>query len=91
VEETNRYYHQYLDTLDKGRSQLPDVTVQEMCLFWAITVQMGHDQRDTVKDYWSTQEHTSQPITETLWNETDSIKYLDIHILVNEPDKTDEN
>jgi hypothetical protein len=31
VEETNGYHKQYLDTLDKGRSPLPDVTVQEMC------------------------------------------------------------
>jgi len=36
VEETNRYHHQYLDTLDKGQSLLPDVTVQEMCLFLAV-------------------------------------------------------
>jgi len=36
VEETNRYHHQYLVTLDKGQSLLPDVTVQEMCLFLAI-------------------------------------------------------
>jgi hypothetical protein len=38
MEETNRYYHQYLDTLDEERSPLPDVTVQEMCLFVAIIV-----------------------------------------------------
>jgi len=36
VEETNRCHHQYLDTLDKGESPLPDVTLQEMCLFVAI-------------------------------------------------------
>jgi len=36
MEETNRYRHQYLDTLDKGQSPLSDVTVQEMCLFLAI-------------------------------------------------------
>jgi hypothetical protein len=41
VEETNRYYHRYLDTLDKGQSQLPDVTVQEMCLFWAFLCRWG--------------------------------------------------
>ena len=41
----NRHYHQYLDTLDEERSPLPDVTVQEMCLFLAIIVQMGHNQR----------------------------------------------
>jgi hypothetical protein len=53
VEETNRYYHPYLDTLDEGRSPLPDVTKQEMYLFLSITVQMGHDQRERLKDYWS--------------------------------------
>ena len=52
VEETNRYYHQYLDALDEGQSSLPEMTVQEMCLFLAINLQMGHDQRDTLSDYW---------------------------------------
>jgi len=52
VEETNRYYHQYLDALDGGQSSLPDMTVQEMGLFLAVTLQMGHDQRDTLSDYW---------------------------------------
>jgi hypothetical protein len=37
-------------------SPLPDMTVQEMYLFLAIVVQMGHDQRDVLKDYWSTLE-----------------------------------
>jgi hypothetical protein len=41
VEETNRYYHQYLPTLDDGPSPLHDVTESEM--FLVITVQMGHD------------------------------------------------
>jgi hypothetical protein len=52
VEETNRYYRQYLDTLDEEWSPLPEVTVQEMCLFAAIVVQMGHNQRGKLKDYW---------------------------------------
>ena len=52
VEETNRYYHQYLDALDEGHSSLPGITVQEMCLFLAITLQIGHDQRDMLSDYW---------------------------------------
>jgi hypothetical protein len=56
LEETNRYYHQYLDTLDEGWSPLTHVTVQEICLFLAIIVQMGHDLRDMLKDYWSTLE-----------------------------------
>jgi hypothetical protein len=44
VEETNRYYHQYLDALYEGCSSLPDVTIKEMYLFLSIIVQMGHDQ-----------------------------------------------
>jgi hypothetical protein len=55
VEETSRYYHQYLDTLD-GQSTLPGMTVQEICLFLAIIVQMGHDQMETLEDYWLTLE-----------------------------------
>jgi hypothetical protein len=54
LEETNRYYHQYWDTLDEGRSPLHEMTVQDMCLFLAIILQMGHNQRDMLKDYWST-------------------------------------
>ena len=56
VDETNRYYHQYLDALVEGQYPLPDMTVQEMCLFLAITLQTGHDQRDTLSDYWLTLE-----------------------------------
>jgi len=32
------------------------VTVQEMCLFLAIIVWIGHDPKGTLKDYWSTLE-----------------------------------
>jgi hypothetical protein len=56
VEETNRYYHQNLDMLDEGCSPLPDLTVQDMYLFLAIIVQVGHDQREMLKGYWSTTE-----------------------------------
>jgi hypothetical protein len=36
VAETNKYYNQYLDTLDNdgGHLQLPDTTVQEMYIFF---------------------------------------------------------
>jgi hypothetical protein len=46
VEETNRYYHQYLDRLEIGPSPWPDVTDSEMFLFIGIIIQMGHDIRD---------------------------------------------
>jgi hypothetical protein len=32
------------------------MTVQKMCLFLAIILQMVHDQRDMLKDCWSTLE-----------------------------------
>jgi hypothetical protein len=53
VEEKNRYYHQYLDMLDEGRSPMPDMAVWDMCLFLAIIMQVGQDQ-DMLKGYWST-------------------------------------
>jgi len=33
---------------------LLDATIQEMYLFLSIFGQMGHNQRDTMKTYWST-------------------------------------
>jgi hypothetical protein len=48
---SSRYYHQYLDILDEGQSPLPDVIVQEMYLFLAIFVRMGHNQKDNLKNY----------------------------------------
>jgi hypothetical protein len=61
VEETNRYYHQYLSTLDDGSSPQPDVTESEMFLFLAIIVQMGHDIRYSLADYWSMTEQFHTP------------------------------
>jgi hypothetical protein len=56
VEETNRYYRQYLETLYDGPSPAHDITECEMFLFLAIIVQMGHDIRDSLKDYWTVTE-----------------------------------
>jgi hypothetical protein len=56
VEETNRYYHQYLDSLEDGPSPLPDVTNSEMFLFLGIIIQMDHYIRDRIRDYWVTAE-----------------------------------
>jgi hypothetical protein len=52
--KTNRYYHQYLEVCDEGCFLLHDVTIQEMYLFLFITAHLGHNQRDSLKDYWST-------------------------------------
>jgi hypothetical protein len=66
AEETNRYYHQYLDTLDDGPSPLPDVNESEIFLFLAIIVQMGHDLRDSLTDFWSTIEQFLPPFYDTI-------------------------
>jgi hypothetical protein len=62
VEETNRYYHQYLETLDTGPLPLPDMIVPEMMLFLTIIIQMAHDIRDSLKDYWSTLKQFYTPL-----------------------------
>jgi hypothetical protein len=42
VEETNQYYHQYLNSLENGPSPLPDVTDSKMILsLRVIIIQMG--------------------------------------------------
>jgi len=54
VVETNHYYHDYIDRLDGGPSPEPDVTEAELCVFLALTIQMGHGIRDKLTDYWAT-------------------------------------
>jgi hypothetical protein len=58
VVEAKRHYHQYLDTLDKGWSPLPDMTVQEM--FLAIILQMRHDKgyNESIMEYSGTVQYT---------------------------------
>jgi hypothetical protein len=51
VEETTRYYHQYLDSLEDGPSPLLDMTDSETFLFLGIIIQIGHDIRDRLRDY----------------------------------------
>jgi hypothetical protein len=54
----------------------------KMYLFLSIIVQVCHDQRDRLKDYWSTLEQLFMAFTEIQWNETDSFMYWDVCILV---------
>jgi hypothetical protein len=61
VVETNRFYNQYLDSLNDIWSPLPDMTLKEMYSFLALILQMGHDIRDTLKAYWTTAEQFSMP------------------------------
>jgi hypothetical protein len=54
-------------TLDEGLAPLRDVTVHEIYLLIAIILHMGHDQRDTMKDYWSTAENFLWQYNKTRW------------------------
>jgi hypothetical protein len=61
VEESNRYHHQYLASLEDRPSPLPDVTDSEIFLFLGIIIQMDHDIRDRIRDYWVTSEKFLTP------------------------------
>lgn len=61
--ETNRYFHQFCASQEvPGPStKQSDVTFIELYKFLALIIQMGHDQRDTIKDYWSKEEQYYTP------------------------------
>jgi hypothetical protein len=54
VEETDRYYHLYLNSLEDGPSPPSDATVSKMFLCLGITIEMGHDIGDILRDNWTT-------------------------------------
>ena len=61
--ETNRYFHQYTLSRPIGSTsaQPPDITIEEMYTFFGLVIQMGHDQRHSLKDYWSREEQYCIP------------------------------
>jgi len=53
VEQTNVYYQQHLDGQARPSCQLPDITLPDSMTFVALALQMGHELKDTLHDYWS--------------------------------------
>ena len=53
VEQTNVYYQQHLDRQAGPSRRLPDITLPDMMTFVALALQMGHELKDTLHDYWS--------------------------------------
>jgi len=53
VVETNRYYHDCLDSTDEQHHPQRDVTEAEMFVFLALTLQMGHTIQGRLEDYWT--------------------------------------
>jgi hypothetical protein len=44
---------QHLDRQAGPSCRLPDITLPDMMTFTALALQMGHDLKDTLHDYWS--------------------------------------
>jgi len=52
VEQTNMHYQQYLDRQAGPSRQLPDITLLDIMTFIALALQMGHELKETLYDYW---------------------------------------
>jgi len=52
-EQTNVYHQQHLDRQARPSHRLPDITLPDMMIFVALALQMGHELKDTLHDYWS--------------------------------------
>jgi len=94
VVETNRYYHDYIHSLDDGPSPEPDVTEAKMFVFLALTIQMGHGVRDKLTDYWATVDQLYTPFYGTImkWDRyLHFLRYLHFTDNRNEPDRNDKN
>jgi len=50
---TNLYYRQHLDRQAGHSRRLPDITLPDIMTFTALALQMGHNVKDTLHDYWS--------------------------------------
>jgi hypothetical protein len=46
-------------TTGSTSAQPPDIAIDEMYKFFGLIIQMGHDQRHSLKDYWSREEQYS--------------------------------
>ena len=53
VEQTNTYYQQHLDREAGPSCRPPDITLPDMMTFIALALQMGHELKDTLHDYWT--------------------------------------
>ena len=95
VVETNRYYHDHLDTLDEGPSSpIPDVTEAEMLAFLALTIQMGHQVRDRLSDYWGTSDQLYMAFFSSAMKRDryfHILRFLHFTDNKNEPDRKDDN
>jgi hypothetical protein len=64
LQETSRYFQQFMACQDAPCPSVkpPDITIEELYKFLATIIQMGHDQQDSLKNYWSRDEHYYTPV-----------------------------
>ena len=53
AEQTNLYYQQHLDRQAGPSRRLPDITLPDIMTFTALALQVGHNLKDTLNDYWT--------------------------------------
>jgi len=53
VEQINEYYQQHLDRRAGPSRRLPNITLPDMMTFVALDLQMEHELKHTLHDYWS--------------------------------------
>jgi len=49
-------------TTGSTSAQPPDITIKEMYTFFGLIIQMGHDQRHSLKDYTSQQDFGTRKV-----------------------------
>jgi hypothetical protein len=47
------YYQQHMDKQAGPSRRLHEITMSDMMTFIALALQMGHDLKDALHDYWS--------------------------------------
>lgn len=62
LEQTNLFQKQNPDPFHSNMAPWKDVTVEELRIFLALTINMGHVRKCNVKDYWSMDPLLSTPI-----------------------------
>jgi hypothetical protein len=85
IAETNKNYR---------CSLLPDMSVQDMYIYFAIKIQMGHDVKDMPKIYWFTAVKLLRPFyTDTMKCDRflHRLRFLHFSDNMNQPDKNDNN
>jgi hypothetical protein len=82
VTETNRYYQQH--SQEEQKTLQPDVTPFEIYRFIALIILIGHDNHDTMKDYWSTNELYHMPFHSEVMKRDQFLHMIFLHFENNE-------